>query len=165
MIWWAIPVALILLGIILKVLDSYSDGYIGCYVIGAIALFATGLATALCTNDVMSYQSQITQCQRDRTVYTERANSLCKVIENYTGKYPLEKELYKNIDGIKFLLEMPQIKSDNFLTSQLNEVLKVQNSIYEVRIKENSVKAELDRRKNRWFVPTLVSAEYDTTLP
>lgn len=156
MIWWIPTILLFLLAVwrdgLLKKKEDISILVVICFGITLIvSLVVSGI--------VISEKEDVIRIERDITVAEERFEGISKTILYYVGKYPAEGEVLKSFNP-SVLLELPEIKSDSFLTSQINLAVKYQDEIYNLKTTLNMTKKNLGFHSYRWFSPTLASPKY-----
>lgn len=162
MIWWIPSVICFLVALIIvrNGKKKHSDLASGWAVVGIVIVILTLIGSLIVSGSVIANQKRLVEVGRDIGIVEERFVAIQETIQAYASKYPIEKGLIKHFNPA-ILLNLPEIKSDTFLMSQIELAVKYQNSIYKFRLKANTIKRCLEFHQERWFSPTFASPYYE----
>ncbi len=164
MIWLTIPIVLLVMMIVAIRRkwggECYADAVTGWAVGAGLAWLGIIIVGATATSIVIGQQKELIKARRDMVILVERYGAVETIIKAYASKYPMEEDLFKNINPL-ILLKLPEIKSDKFLMEQIKLAISYQTAVFNCRLWINDIKRRLEYHQERWFSPTFASPEYE----
>lgn len=157
MIWWIVLLIAIALGIKLLRIPNWGDLGIGMLMFCGLVFISFLIATIAQSYWCANLNEQLVEIEDNIKILQERYDNQKVFIIAYSSKYPIEKKLFESLNP-KILLSLPEIKSDNLLVANIENILNIQDDIYNNKIKHNAVKKKLRVFKNyRWWYFTVIS--------
>ncbi|MFA6407367.1 MAG: hypothetical protein WCV80_01525 [Candidatus Paceibacterota bacterium] len=131
----------VVVGIALTVLSGYqmedSDGQSVCNIFSIVAFVVAGIW--LVSMSAGSYTNQLEGLTQIKTVlnkirlYEGRRDKLINIVKTELAKYPkLERKIMGNIKP-EVLLEFPTLKSNETIAKTVEEIIELENSVYELQ--------------------------------
>lgn len=155
---WYLPTILLAIGWIICSKDPKKAEPFSC--LTCVTLVIVLIVSLIISGLVISHETRLDEAIGNLKVAEERFEEIQQTILIYTGKYPLEENLFKNFNPA-ILFKVPEIKSDEFLINQINLAVKHQNEIFNWKMRVNARKQALDFHGRRWFSPTFEAPNYE----
>ncbi len=114
-----------------------SDGQIACYIFSVAFWLVAIIWFILMTAGTYTCQLQdfirIKEIKSEIKLYKERKDNLAGIVKTELAKYPEYEQ--KIIGDIKpeFLLQFPDLKSNQTITTMVSGILKLEDSVYNLR--------------------------------
>jgi len=160
MVWWMIPILLIVLSIVIGSFDSEEDSVVffaGAGFLCGIILICVGIGMSV---TVIKCSHGIDECDRNVIIAQSQYETQIALLEDYIDKFPLETEMITKLEPA-LLLKLPEIKSNTLLLEICKQAVDIKNIEYEWKYSKSEYQKRLDVYQHWMFIPKFVSAKYN----
>lgn len=162
MMFLIVPLVLLVTGLWIGSRESKrehdTEAGLGLFTFGVISLAVWLIVATIMTFVGQAEQEGLVMANDNLTVTRELYENVVAIINAKASEYPIEEELLKSFEPT-ILLSLPEIKSDQFLTSQIKIAVQYQAEVTRLKIEINSRRRWVRIQRKRWIVPIFIRPE------